>query len=226
MRIDDDTWIIIPTYNEGQMIGTVIDALMPYFSRILCVDDGSNDDSAKVARSHGATVISHPINLGQGAALQTGIEWVKTQTLARWIVTFDADGQHDPKDARSMVEYGKENQLGFVLGSRFLERHGKSVPLRRRLALKTVAFISGLFGGLRLSDAHNGLRALSRDAFSHVQLNHNRMAHASEINSQLARTHLPYAEYPVHITYSDYSQAKGQSLLNGVNILVDLMWER
>ena len=142
MRIDDDTWIIIPTYNEGQMIGTVIDALMPYFSRILCVDDGSNDDSAKVARSHGATVITHPINLGQGAVLQTGIEWVKT---------FDADGQHDPKDARSMVEYGKENQLGFVLGSRFLGRHGKSVPLLRRVALRTVAFISGLLGGLRLS---------------------------------------------------------------------------
>ncbi|MDK8238752.1 glycosyltransferase family 2 protein, partial [Actinomyces urogenitalis] len=81
-----------------------------------------------------------------------------------------------------------------------------------------VAFISGLLGGLRLSDAHNGLRALNRDAFSHVHLHHNRMAHASEINSQLARTHLPYAEYPVHITYSDYSQAKGQSLLNGVNI--------
>ena len=165
----------------------------------------------------------HPINLGQGAALQTGISYVLERTDARYLITFDADGQHSAADAAAMVRAARDEDLAFVLGSRFLE--GPSpVGWLKRLVLATAAAVASRTTGMRMTDAHNGLRMLRRDAAERLDLRQNRMAHASEITRQLGATGLPWREYPVHIEYTEYSKAKGQSLLNSVNILVDLIF--
>lgn len=216
-----DTWLVVPLYNEAPAIGEVIDRTLPVFPNIVCVDDGSTDGSAQIARSHGATVLSHPFNLGQGAALQTGIEYVRRHG-AKYLVTFDADGQHRAADAAKMVDRARENDLAIIFGSRFLDRRS-SVGWSKRLVLKAAAAATRLKTGLKLTDAHNGLRVLRQDAMDHVQLTQNGMAHASEIVAQLADSGLPWEEMPVVIDYTDYSKAKGQSLLNSVNILVDLV---
>lgn len=225
MRGHDETWVIIPAFNEGAMIARTVSEVLERFDHVVCIDDGSRDDTARCALAAGAHLIEHPINLGQGAALQTGFDWVLECTAAEWIITFDADGQHLPEDAEAMIELGRSEDLAFVLGSRFLGTEATGLGLARRLVLKTVARVSSSRTGLRLSDAHNGLRAIRRDALESVSLTHNRMAHASEIVAQLAQTGLPWSEMPVTIRYSEYSKAKGQSLLNSVNILVDLMLE-
>ena len=218
----DDSWLVVPLYNEATVIGQVIDDAKGTFANIVCVDDGSSDGSAAIARKHGARVIEHPFNLGQGAALQTGMEFVRRQTNARYIVTFDADGQHSVADAAAMVDRARAEDLAIIFGSRFLD-DATQVGWSKKLVLKTAAAVTKQQTGLDLTDAHNGLRLLRRDALQQVVLRQDGMAHASEIVSQLACTGLPWAEMPVHIAYTDYSKAKGQSLLNSVNILVDLV---
>ncbi len=218
----DDSWLVVPLYNEATVIGQVIDDAKGTFANIVCVDDGSSDGSAAIARKHGARVIEHPFNLGQGAALQTGMEFVRRQTNARYIVTFDADGQHSVADAAAMVDRARAEDLAIIFGSRFLD-DATQVGWSKKLVLKTAAAVTKQRTGLDLTDAHNGLRLLRRDALQQVVLRQDGMAHASEIVSQLAGTGLPWAEMPVHIAYTDYSKAKGQSLLNSVNILVDLV---
>ncbi len=217
-----DTWLIIPLYNEEKVIGEVVCDAKKTFQNIVCVDDGSTDGSVKAALASGATVVQHPMNLGQGAALQTGIDFALRQPRMKYLVTFDADGQHDIADATAMVDRARRDNLAFVFGSRFLG--GESpVGWSKEAVLKTAAAATRWKTGLKITDAHNGLRLLRRDAAEQVHLHHDRMAHASEIIGQLARTNLPWAEQPVTITYTDYSKSKGQSILNSVNILVDLI---
>ena len=222
MTARDDTWVIIPVYNEDQVIGQVVKDLLPTFPRVVCIDDGSRDRSAAVAAAAGATVIRHPVNLGQGAGLQTGIEYVRGFTPAKYLLTFDADGQHRVEDGLAMVKQAEKENLAIVFGSRFLSSQTQ-VGWMKRLVLKTAARVTARRTGLQLTDAHNGLRVLRRDAFEQVNLLQNRMAHASEIVAQLAKTGLPWAEHSVYIRYTDYSKAKGQSLLNSINILTELL---
>ena len=219
----DDTWLVVPLYNEAQVVREVIEDARRTFPHVVVVDDGSRDDSATQAEAAGAVVVRHPINLGQGAALQTGIRYVLERTDARYLITFDADGQHSVADAVAMVAAARKENLAIVLGSRFLK--GPSpVGWLKRLVLATAAVVASRTTGMHLTDAHNGLRLLRRDAAEHLNLRQNRMAHASEIIRQLGATGLPWREFPVHIAYTEYSKAKGQSLLNSVNILVDLIF--
>lgn len=218
----ENTWLVIPLYNEEPVIGDVVQRVREVFPNVVSVDDGSTDDSARQAEQAGAVVIRHPFNLGQGAAIQTGIDFVLRQPETKYLVTFDADGQHRVEDAASMVDQAESQNLGFILGSRFLK--GPSpVGWSKKAVLKAAAAIARYQTGLRLTDAHDGLRVIRRDAAEQINLTQNRMAHASEIVSQLASTGLPWSEYPVDIRYTEYSKAKGQSLLNSVNILVDLV---
>lgn len=218
----DDVWLVIPLYNEATVIRSVIEGLSSKFANIVCVDDGSTDGSADVAECAGARVIRHPINLGQGAALQTGIEFALSRADMRYLVTFDADGQHRPEDAVAMVRLAREEDRAVVFGSRFLDDRTKPGALKR-VVLKTAVWVTNKTTGLTLTDAHNGLRVIRRDAAGHVALAQDRMAHATEIVMQLGDSGLPWAEYPVELLYTDYSKAKGQSILNSVNILVDLV---
>ena len=216
----DDTWLVIPLYNEAAVVGDVIRDARGAFQNIVCVDDGSSDESARIAREAGATVVQHPFNLGQGAALQTGIEFAASQPGMKYLVTFDADGQHRVADAAAMVDQARADDVAIIFGTRFAEGDSP-VGWSKRIVLKTAALVTRWRTGLNLTDAHNGLRLLRRDAAQSVELIQDRMA--SEIVSQLSRSGLPWAERPVTIDYTDYSKAKGQSLLNSVNILVDLV---
>lgn len=217
-----DTWLVIPFYNEGEVLAEVIGDALQTFPNIVCVDDGSTDDSAAIAEAAGATVVRHPFNLGQGAALQTGIDFVTQKTNADYLVTFDADGQHRVSDAVDMLTRAKEEDLAIIFGSRFLDG-GSKVGWSKAAVLRTAAAVTRWKTGLNFTDAHNGLRLLRRDAALSVRMKQDRMAHASEIVTQLAESELPWAEMPVHIDYTEYSKAKGQSLLNSVNILIDLV---
>jgi glycosyltransferase involved in cell wall biosynthesis len=216
----DDVWIVIPVFNEESVIAEVVAHTRQTFPNIVCVDDGSSDDSAARVAGSGAHLVRHPVNLGQGAALQTGVAYALSQG-AEYIVTFDADGQHRIEDAQSMLVVARSGEADVVLGSRFLDANDH-VPFVKRLVLRTVVALSPTARRLKLTDAHNGLRVLNRTAAARLRITMNGMAHASEIVSFLASSGLRVREVPVTILYTDYSRSKGQSLLNGVNILFDL----
>ncbi|MBD9698318.1 glycosyltransferase family 2 protein [Flavimobilis sp. GY10621] len=218
----DDAWLVVPLFNEAAVVGDVVRGVLPTFPHVVCVDDGSSDGSAAVARAAGARVLEHPVNLGQGAALQTGITYALSRG-ARYVVTFDADGQHRVEDAADMVDLARREDVAIVFGSRFLDDR-TDAGLLKRIVLKVAVWFTNQSTGLRLTDAHNGLRVMRADAARGVRLRQDRMAHASEIVLQLGRTRLPWREHPVHVLYTDYSRGKGQSLWNSVNILVDLVF--
>src|SRR5690554_7125772 len=115
------TWVVIPMYNEATAIGTVLEELIQHFPHVVCIDDGSSDGSAEVAREAGAVVLQHPINLGQGASLQTGFDFALSDEAMTEVVTFDADGQHLVEDAVGMVEKLRSERLDILIGSRFLD---------------------------------------------------------------------------------------------------------
>lgn len=218
-----DTWLIIPCYNEGQVIQEVIENARQTFPNIVAVNDGSSDDSAARIHAGGAHLVNHPVNLGQGAGIQTGVEYARSQPGAQYFVTFDADGQHQVKDVVRMVSRLREEPVDIIVGTRFGRPRAEDdqVPWIKRVVLKTVVFLSPTTRRLGLSDAHNGLRVFNKKVADEMNIRMNGMSHASELVGMIADRGWRVAEEPVDILYTEYSMSKGQSLINGVNILAD-----
>ena len=219
---NEDVWVVVRCYNEASVVGTVITELNEFFQNVVGVDDGSSDGSDAVMRSCGARVVRHSINLGAGAALQTGIEFALKDAQMRYLVCFDADRQHRVADARAMVDHVRLTELDVLIGSRFLG--GKQeIPLSRRWILLAGRFFERVTSGVSLTDAHNGLRVLSRRFLSDVELTAADMSYASELLVAIRRSGMRFAEFPVEIRYDEYSLAKGQKSINSVNIAMDTL---
>ena len=217
----DDTWLIVPCYNEGTVIFDVLTHARETFPNIVAVNDGSRDDSAAQIRAAGAHLVNHPVNLGQGAAIQTGVEYARAQPGARYFVTFDADGQHQVKDVVRMVERLRAEPVDIIVGTRFAGQDNSQVPWIKRVVLKTVVLLSPRTKKLGLSDAHNGLRAFNKKVADEMNIRMNGLSHASEIVTMIDNNGWRVDEEPVDILYTEYAMSKGQSLINGVNILAD-----
>ncbi len=217
----DRVAVVVPVHDEAAVVGDVVRGLRRRFATVVCVDDGSTDRSAEAARAAGADVVRHPVNLGQGAALVTGIRRALRDDAVTHVVTFDADGQHDPADAAALVAAARELDVQVVLGSRFLDG-AAGVPARRRVLLRAATRLTRLTTGLRLTDTHNGLRVLRRDAAEGLALRLHGMAHASEILARVAAERWTYVERPVTVTYSAYARGKGQPGYNALNIAFEV----
>lgn len=218
-------WIIVPSFNEGSIIGTVTAELETLAHEIVVVDDGSDDDTYEVVRRMPRVhLLRHAVNLGQGAALRTGIEYA-LQNGAQTIVTFDADGQHDVTDVATGIRLIATSGVDVVLGSRFLGT-AAAMPRGRRALLKAAVAFTRLHTGLTLTDTHVGLRVLTRAAAMTLKLQHSRMAHATEILQIIARRRLTFVEMPISMRYTPYSLAKGQSALDSWAILLSLLRAR
>ncbi|MCS6711035.1 glycosyltransferase family 2 protein [Brachybacterium sp. EF45031] len=219
----DATWFVMPLFNEGAVVGDVVRELRRSYPLVVCVDDGSTDGSAQAAAEAGAAVVRHPYNMGQGAALKTGIDYALRDPMMRQVVTFDSDGQHRVEDAAEMIALREAEGVDIVLGSRFLDNRTKP-GLLKRMVLRGAVWYTNLTSGVKLTDAHNGLRVIGRSACERITIEQNRMAHASELVEEIGRLKLTVREHPVHILYTDYSRSKGQSVLNSVNIVIDMLF--
>ncbi len=218
-----DTAVVIPALNEATVIGDVVRGLRERFPLVIVVDDGSTDGTGSVARAAGARVVRHGINLGQGAGLRTGILAALRVPRVEWIVTFDADGQHLAEDAATMVERAHQGDADVVLGTRFA---GQDIEAgwAKRMLLRAAVLYTRAETKLPLTDTHNGLRVMSRSFAAGLQLRERGMGHATEILEHVADSHARWVEVPVHIRYTDYSKAKGQPMINSVNILFDSLF--
>lgn len=233
---------IIPAYNEEKTISQVIQETKPYVNQIVVVDDGSVDQTNELAIQEGVVVLKHLINRGQGAALRTGMEYiqmldVRCQMSDIVIVHIDSDAQHHPEDIPKMIQPILEGKVEVTLGSRFLNKSYKEggkktkrvldkksqIPLGRKILLKGAIFINQIFTGKRLTDAHNGFRALSWKAANLIKINQDRMAHNSEIVQQIVKHNLKFQEVPIIVSYTKDSRLKGQTWWDGFKIIRDLI---
>ena len=215
------TFLVIPAYNEGTCIEQVVREVRAQYPNVIVVDDGSADDTYEAAKRSAAYTIRHIINRGQGAALQTGIEFALARD-ARYIVTFDADGQHRVEDVAAMVTPIWRGECDITLGSRFLGET-PNIPSSRRLMLRLAVIFTRIVNRVRVTDAHNGLRAFSDRAARRINLKLDGMAHASEVIDQVRESGFVFKEVPVQIRYTDYSLRKGQSSRNAIRIVTQYL---
>jgi polyprenyl-phospho-N-acetylgalactosaminyl synthase len=217
-------WIVIAAYNESESIAEVLNAFSDFPYQIVVVDDGSSDDTCTEVLRFPVVLLQHITNLGQGAALQTGIDYILQEENCDCIVTFDADGQHKPDEVKKLIAPILNQEVDIVLGSRFIKSGSTvSMPFARRIMLKMAIWFTQITTRLPLTDTHNGLRAFSIFAAQEIRITANRMAHASQILSQISKKNIRYKEIPVNIHYTKYSLSKGQSIMEFVNILWEIM---
>lgn len=219
-----DVCCIVPDFNEGEVIGPVIAELCSVFPNVVCVDDGSSDGSGQIALGNGAYLIRHCVNIGQGAALSTGFKYALSLPNIKYVMCFDADGQHQVGDAVALIRRIKQEKLDVVLGSRFAGVDSPTLPRLKRTILKLIVFIRRIFTNSEFTDVHNGLRAFTSEALSKIEITQFGMAHASEITQQIHANNFRVVEEPVTVIYTSYSMRKGQSLLNGINIIFEMVW--
>jgi glycosyltransferase involved in cell wall biosynthesis len=221
-----DIFVVIPAYNEAKVIASALQKVIDRGYSVVVVDDGSKDDTWSILQGLNVYSLRHPLNLGQGAALQTGMTFALRQG-AEFVVHFDADEQHKVEDIEVLLEPVRSGEADVALGSRFLRKEdSRAVPPTRRIVLRCAVVVNGFMTGMWLTDSHNGLRALSRQAAAKIRLRENRFAHASEILTQIRRHKLKVVERPTAIVYSEYSMAKGQSAWNGIRIVMDVLLRR
>ncbi|OHB78186.1 MAG: family 2 glycosyl transferase [Planctomycetes bacterium RBG_16_64_10] len=219
-----DVWVVVPAYNEALRLDATLAALGSHYRNVVVVDDGSTDATRTVAMGHGVWHLRHLFNCGQGAALQTGIDFALRQG-ARIVVTFDADGQHQVEDVARLLAPIRAGRADIALGSRFLGS-APGLPWSRWLMLKLGVLFTRLFSGLPVTDTHNGLRAFSHDAAARIRITLAGMAHASEIIEQIRQHRLRWCEVPVTIRYDEETLNKGQSSWNGLRIVARLVMGR
>jgi glycosyltransferase involved in cell wall biosynthesis len=215
--------VVIPVFNEAPVVRDVVCSVRERYANVVCIDDASTDGSAKELAGTGVALVRHPFNLGQGAALRTGIEYGLRCTKATLFVTFDADGQHDIDDVDQMLKILDDGGAQIVFGTRFLDTRTQ-LGVAKRAVLNAAVRYTRVSTGLSVSDTHNGLRAFTREVAEALDLTMNGMAHASELLAIVAKRNYIYAEAPVHIRYTEYSRGKGQPLLNAINIIFDIIF--
>ncbi len=217
-------WIVVPSYREGARLESTLQELHRSYSNIIVVDDGSDDDTFEVASDLPVWTVRHSVNLGQGAALQTGFDFALSQKPDA-VVTFDGDGQHQVEDIQRILEPVLAGRADVALGSRFL---GETIdmPRRRWLILKLGVLFTRIVSRIRVTDTHNGLRALSPKALRKISIKQKRMAHASEILDQIRLLGLRYEEVPVTIRYTKETVEKGQRGINALRIATRLLFAK
>lgn len=218
------TCVVIPAYNEAGAIPAVMDDLQHLQCTTVVVDDGSTDGTYEMCLDYPGAVLRHATNLGQGAALQTGITYAVGRLKADYVVTFDADGQHRATDIPRLLEPLVDKGYEVALGTRFARRQdADTVPRGRRLVLRAAIVFTRLSSGLPVTDAHNGFRAFTAGAVRKLRIRHSGMAHASEILHYIHDEGLRWCEVPVAIDYTEYSKQKGQRSSGALDIMWDLV---
>jgi len=219
----EDVFVIVPVFNEASVLGGVLGELAALGYTVVRVDDGSSDDSWNVICELPVYGLRHGLNLGQGTALETGMEYARRQGAAI-AVHFDADGQHAAEQIDSLIAPLRRGEADVVLGSRFLRATDTArIPPARRMLLRIGRIVTGVLNEVWLNDTHNGFRALSRRALIKIRLTERGYGHASQVLDEIRVHRLRYIESPVTISYSDYSLAKGPRTLDAFNVLLDVL---
>lgn len=194
-------WIVIPAFNEECQLARVLSGICRIYPNVVVVEDGSTDRTIDAVTRYPVAILRHSKNLGQGAALRTGIEFALSRG-AEIIVSFDADGQHRVQDIESLITPIVEGEVDLVLGTRFPARAIGISPMHE-VVLRLAVVLTRWFSRIRVTDTHNGLRAFSKEAAVRIRILCNRRGHASEILHQVSKLGLRYREVPVTIYYPE-----------------------
>ena len=216
-------FVVLPAYNEEKTIAKVMEDLMKMGFEVVVVDDGSKDNTYNIAsniiqeNNHGF-ICKHLLNRGLGAALRTGIE-ASLMEDPDVIVTFDADGQHDPQDILNVSKPIINGDADVVVG----KRNFREMPLSKKLGNQIMNLITLIFYGIKVNDSQSGLRAFNRKAAESIMINARDYGVSSEIVGEVKRHNLKFKEVTIKTIYTEYSMTKGTNLSEGLKILTKLI---
>lgn len=210
----------IPAYNEEKTIGDVVKKSLKHSDKVLVVDDGSTDDTIKIAQENGATVISHKKNQGYGAAVITIFERAR-QENADILTIIDGDGQHDPEQISLLVNTLQENNVDVVIGSRFLDEKS-STPGYRKRGIKIITSAANFGADFKVSDAQSGFRAYSKRAIESIHPTETGMSVSTEILLKISNKGLSVAEVPITVSY-DGKTSSEHPVPHGITVLMNTL---
>ena len=215
--------IILPAYNEAPVIEQVLDSLkkQKLKAKIVVIDDGSTDETAKIARKKEVGVLRHVLNRGLGGALGTGLAFAK-KAGADIAVTLDSDGQHDPADIKRVVKPILDGKADVVIGTRWKSNRGE-IPFDRKVITIASNILTFFLFGILTSDSQSGFRAFSKKAIDTIIIRTQGMEVSSEFFGEIKKNKLRLAEVPIKVIYTPYSRKKGQTNLNSIQILLKLI---
>ena len=219
-------FIVIPAKDEASLIGGVIRDLQENgFHQIIVVDDGSRDETANIVRNTNCILVQHPINLGSGAATQTGIK-AALRYNPDYIMTMDADGQHAAEDVKQLLEVMSTGEYDVVIGSRFLQKSGK-VPTTRLWYNRIANWVTWIFTGLWVSDSQSGMKIITSDFAQKIEFHFNGFEFCTELFYILNRNKARFTEVPIQAIYTSETMMKGQSLRMGFRMFFRLiLWKK
>jgi len=217
----DKLFIVVPAKNEQNRIGKVLDTLQELgFKNVVVVNDGSDDDTCTIAKSYSnVTLLTHVINLGPGASTLTGIKHAVSKN-AEYVLTIDADNQHNPNDIAPLVETLISNEADMAIGSRFLKTN--NIPFLRIFYNKFGNIISFLLTGMYLTDSQSGMKVMNRKFASELNIDFNGFEFCIEIIKNASELNAKVVEYPIDVSYTTDTLNKGQNLSNGFSMLAKL----
>lgn len=211
-------FIVMPAYNEGKVIASVIKSIQRYQKKIVVVDDCSSDNTYAEAKKQTPHVLRHEINRGAGAATKTGIDYALSQG-ATHIITMDADGQHDPKDIDRLLQL--KDKYDVIIGSRMIQPKG--MPLSRKILNWGGSLITYLLYGIFVWDSQTGFKLFSKKAAQSINITFDRYEFCSEVLHEIRRNRLSYKEVPIKVIYTEYSLSKGQHVSNGFRMVYKMI---
>jgi len=225
--MNTDVFVVIPAFNEAQVIAKVIDEIhLAGYSNLIVVDDGSEDDTYSIANSFPRVIcLRQKVNRGKGAATKTGI-MAAIQLGARIIVTMDGDGQHAPEDISRLVKPIRERNYDVVLGSRMMDTKG--MPFIKIIANRIGNIITWLFYGILVTDSQSGFRAYSQYAAKIIDTKADKYEYDSKVIREVNNNRLSFIEVPISVRYTEYSMSKPQKqgFLNGLRTLGRMLWDK
>jgi len=223
MRLEETAkskiFCVIPAYNEERTIVKVIDEVKPYVDQVVVVDDASTDDTYALAQKQEVNVLHHIINRDQGAALQTGNEYALNNG-ADVIVHFDADGQFNAGEIKSIIAPIINNEADVVFGSRFLDIKSKIPFFKKNIIFPIARAVNKFFLGIRMTDPQSGFRAMKREVAKNLEIKQDGKAHCSEILHKVFKNKYRVKEVPITVLYHDF----GQKFSGGIKIVIDLLF--
>ena len=229
---NNEILFLIRSYNEWEhLLNTIKSIKEAGFDNVLIIDDGSTDWTyEKLNERNDIIYLRHLINRGWWAALETWFEFIRRNYKKIWIkyvVSFDADWQHNIEDLDNFISVFKNNQdIEVVIGSRFLKKTYKNMPFFRKIILSLWKIFTYLFSDIKISDPHNGYRMFKVSAIKKIKLTMDWFEYASELVDQISQKNIKFKEVPVNIIYTDYSLSKWQKSSNAINIALKMIWNK
>ncbi len=209
-------WVLIPAYNEEDTLGQILDELKKKYLSVLVVDDGSWDNTSRIAEDKGVLVIRNRRNFGKGLSVKRGIRYLLDKENFDYLITMDADNQHSPRDLEKFLKEAEKGET-FVIGNRMNDPRG--MPKIRIFTNKLMSWLISKMVRQRIPDTQCGFRLIKRDVLEKINIETDKYQIESEILIKAAKKGVNIKSIPIKSIYFKNAKSKINPIMDTVRFL-------